>query len=241
MAQAKLRLPIGKSDFRQVIEGGYDWVDKSLFIQEILDDAAGVVLIPRPRRFGKTLNMSMLYYFLSNREKNTRALFEHTKIWQAGEAYQKVQGQYPTIFISLKDVKVGTEKGAMNEIAERMALTYRKYDFLLEKFDDIDREYYMTIIRQKANWNQLSSSLVNLMRFLHKHFNQKVVVLIDEYDRPMHSAYVDQYYKNMKDFMGSFLGKAECIGRSYSSMSTTTLRLKCLCKKRIKLANDALS
>jgi len=139
MAQAKLNLPIGTSNFREVIEDGYDWVDKSLFIQEILDDSAKVMLIPRPRRFGKTLNMSMLYYFLSNQEKDTQALFEKTAIWQAGEAYRQRQGQYPTIFITLKDVKLSTEELAFNKVAELMARLYDQYSYSLESLGDIHR------------------------------------------------------------------------------------------------------
>ena len=97
-------LPIGISDFKKVIEKNYYYVDKTLLVQEVIESSADILLLPRPRRFGKTLNMSMLKYFFENTEQSHAHLFENTNIWQYGE-YRKLQGQYPVIYITFKDTK----------------------------------------------------------------------------------------------------------------------------------------
>ncbi|WP_370805416.1 AAA family ATPase [Faecalibacillus intestinalis] len=200
-------IPTGIENFKELIDKDYYYVDKTNLIVNIINEK--VVLYTRPRRFGKTLNMSMLYYFFSIKEKKNSYLFNHLNISKNIDAL-KHQNKYPTIFISLKDMKVPSME---NQLLNFSSIIAR----LLDQFEDIldydifnDREktllnkYHMGI----AFKNELAESLLNISICLEKYYHQKVIILIDEYDVPLQSAYQNNYYDEMVDFLRSVFSSA---------------------------------
>ena len=200
-------IPTGIENFKELIDKDYYYVDKTNLIVNIINEK--VVLYTRPRRFGKTLNMSMIYYFFSIKEKKNSYLFNHLNISKNIDAL-KHQNKYPTIFISLKDMKVPSME---NQLLNFSSIIAR----LLDQFEDIldydifnDREktllnkYHMGI----ASKNELAESLLNISICLEKYYHQKVIILIDEYDVPLQSAYQNNYYDEMVDFLRSVFSSA---------------------------------
>ena len=200
-------IPTGIENFKELIDKDYYYVDKTNLIVNIINEK--VVLYTRPRRFGKTLNMSMLYYFFSIKEKKNSYLFNHLNISKNIDAL-KHKNKYPTIFISLKDMKVPSME---NQLLNFSSIIAR----LLDQFEDIldydifnDREktllnkYHMGI----ASKNELAESLLNISICLEKYYHQKVIILIDEYDVPLQSAYQNNYYDEMVDFLRSVFSSA---------------------------------
>jgi len=200
-------IPTGIENFKELIDKDYYYVDKTNLIVNIINEK--VFLYTRPRRFGKTLNMSMLYYFFSIKEKKNSYLFNHLNISKNIDAL-KHQNKYPTIFISLKDMKVPSME---NQLLNFSSIIAR----LLDQFEDIldydifnDREktllnkYHMGI----ASKNELAESLLNISICLEKYYHQKVIILIDEYDVPLQSAYQNNYYDEMVDFLRSVFSSA---------------------------------
>ena len=176
-----MKLPIGVSDFKKIREGGYYFVDKSLLTKDIANDDAEVMLITRPRRFGKTLNMSMLYYYFNNiaPEHNLfNDLLISKEVSFASEHYH----QYPVIFISLKDVKAKGHNDTLEMLAFIMAETYREYKskdlFNLLDTDEIQMAH--RVIEKKATITELKTSLTKLTEFLYRIYNKKVIVLIED-------------------------------------------------------------
>ena len=197
------RIGIGLSDFKHLIEEDFYYFDKTKFIDEIIKDGAQVKLFTRPRRFGKTLNMSMLKYFFDIKEaEENRKLFKNLYI-EKTETF-KEQGQYPVVFLSLKDLKATTwgemEKGIKSTIS-RLFLDYR---YLLNDLDKFDTIIFENIIMKNTNIEDLKEALKFLTESLYKKYSQKVVVLIDEYDSPLVSAYINGYYNKAKDFFKTF-------------------------------------
>lgn len=201
----KRPLPIGISDFKTVIEENYYYADKTDMIGDILDDRAMVTLFTRPRRFGKTLNMSMMKYFfgIENTEENKK-LFDGLSI--SNKEYMKEQGQYPVIFISFRNIEEENWEDCYFEIKNIISRTYNEFEFLrgtlnqseLAEFDSI------WLKKEKADWK---SSLKNLTRYLYKYYDRKkVVVLIDEYDTPIIQSYQEKYYKKLISFFKRFYG-----------------------------------
>ena len=137
------KLPIGKSDFKEIIEKDYYYIDKSLFIKEVIDSSAAVLLFPRPRRFGKTLNLSMLRYFFDCNEKESQKLFKKLGIWQAGEKYRQQQGKYPVVHLTFKDVKKGDWSQCYNKIINLIVneIEHHKYLLSSDKLSDIEKSF----------------------------------------------------------------------------------------------------
>ena len=196
----------GNSDFAEIRQdlGAY-LIDKSLFIKDILKEKEKVILISRPRRFGKTLNMSMLSEFLAKPE--SKDLFEGLLISEYPEIMAE-QGNHPTIFLSLKDVKQTDISGAIAQIAEIMAKTYEKFLFLRENLHPFSQKVFDRILEKTAEVSELGESLLTLTKFLSEHFNKRVWIVLDEYDAPIHTAWQYDYYKEMVSFMQSYLGAA---------------------------------
>ena len=201
----KRPLPIGISDFKTVIEENYYYADKTDMIGDILDDRVMVTLFTRPRRFGKTLNMSMMKYFfgIENTEENKK-LFDGLAI--SNKEYMKEQGQYPVIFISFRNIEEENWEDSYFEIKNIISRTYNEFEFLrgtlnqseLAEFDSI------WLKKEKADWK---GSLKNLTRYLYKYYDRKkVVVLIDEYDTPIIQSYQEKYYKKLISFFKRFYG-----------------------------------
>ena len=202
----KKLIPDGISDFKTLIENNYYYVDKTPFISEIGKNVGKTLLFTRPRRFGKTLNMSMLKYFFDIKEANeNRKLFKNLEIENL--AYFKEQGKYPVIFISMKDIKEMSFDGAIIEVKNLLKKIYNQFEFIREKLNEGELIEFDNIWLGKNDEN-LKNSLLNLATFLKKYYNQKVVVLIDEYDTPLVSAYRYGYYKEAKNFFSSFYSSA---------------------------------
>ncbi|ERT33551.1 hypothetical protein HMPREF1766_01805 [Fusobacterium nucleatum CTI-5] len=197
------KLPIGLSDFKELIEENYYYFDKTNFIDEVIKDGAQVKLFTRPRRFGKTLNMSMLKYFFDIREaEENRKLFKNLYI-EKTESF-KEQGQYPVVFLSLKDLKADNWESMVNYLKVLISNLCLENRYLLENLDSFDKALFENYINKNAKIESLKDTLKFLTRILYEKYNKKVVVLIDEYDAPLVSAYHNKYYDNAKDFFKTF-------------------------------------
>ena len=197
------RLAIGVSDFKHLIEEDFYYFDKTKFIEEIIKDGSQVKLFARPRRFGKTLNMSMLKYFfdIENKEEN-KELFKDLYI-EKTDAF-KEQGQYPVIFLSLKDLKALTWEQMEKAIKSAISRLFLDHRYILNDLDKFDTIIFENIIMKNIDLEDLKEALKFLTRILYEKYNKKVVVLIDEYDSPLVSAYINGYYEKAKDFFKTF-------------------------------------
>ena len=197
------RIGIGLSDFKELIEEDFYYFDKTKFIDEIVKDGAKVKLFARPRRFGKTLNMSMLKYFFDIKEaEENRKLFRGLYI-EKKESF-KEQGQYPVIFLSLKDLKARTWEEMQEKIVVTLSDFFSEYQYILEELNENDTNKFKKVLREEANLSNLGTILKFLTKILYEKYNKKVVVLIDEYDSPLVSAYINGYYGKAKDFFKTF-------------------------------------
>ena len=197
------RIGIGLSDFKHLIEEDFYYFDKTKFIDEIIKDGAQVKLFTRPRRFGKTLNMSMLKYFFDIKEaEENRKLFKNLYI-EKTESF-KEQGQYPVIFLSLKDLKATTWEEMKKGIKSTISRLFLDHRYLLNDLDKFDTITFENIIMKNTNIEDLKEALKFLTKILYEKYNKKVVVLIDEYDSPLVSAYINGYYNKAKDFFKTF-------------------------------------
>ena len=197
------KLPIGLSDFKKLIEGNYYYFDKTNFIDEIIKDGSEVKLFTRPRRFGKTLNMSMLKYFFDIKEaEENRKLFKDLYI-EKTESF-KEQGQYPVIFLSLKDLKADNWESMANYLKVLISNLCLENKYLLKNLDSFDKDLFESYINKNVKTESLKDTLKFLTRILYEKYNKKVVVLIDEYDAPLVSAYHNKYYEKAKDFFKTF-------------------------------------
>ena len=197
------RIGIGISDFKHLIEEDFYYFDKTKFIDEIIKDGAQVKLFARPRRFGKTLNMSMLKYFFDIKKADeNRKLFKDLYI-EKTESF-KDQGQYPVVFLSLKDLKATTWEEMERKIIITLSDFLSEYEYLLNELSGINFENLKNIIYKKAGIDDLTTTLKFLTKILYEKYNKKVVVLVDEYDSPLVSAYINGYYEKAKNFFKTF-------------------------------------
>ena len=202
-------LPIGREDFKEIRENSFYYVDKTKYIEELLLDGTQVKLFCRPRRFGKTLSMSTLRYFfdIKNGEEN-RKLFDGLYI--SNSPLMSEQGKYPVIFISMKGVTGHTWKSSFSDIKLKIKELFKDYSYLVDSFDKYDKLDFEKYILDIENLGEadLKKSLHILTKLLCKYYNQKVILLIDEYDSPILSAVEKGYYTEMKDFLRAFYGDA---------------------------------
>ena len=206
MKEKKKGLAIGTSDFKSLITGNAFYIDKTKFIEEILEDLSEVKLFTRPRRFGKTLNLSMLKYFfdVENAEEN-RKLFDNLYISQS--EHMKYQGQYPVIFISMRNVEAENWEKSYFNTRNLISSLYRSFKHIGEKINEFDIEDFMNIAMNKdhADWE---SSLKNLSKYLYEYYGKKAIILIDEYDTPMTNAWSEGYYEKSRNFFKNFYANA---------------------------------
>jgi predicted AAA-ATPase/PD-(D/E)XK nuclease superfamily protein len=200
-------LPIGITNFKKLIEGDYYYVDKTLFIKELLEKRHEVTLLPRPRRFGKTLNLSMLNYFFSVTEQ-AEHLFTSTAIAQHQDT-MAYQGKYPVIFISFKDVKVSNWPDAYQKIQGIIKSEYdRLREILIGVMTNAEKIDFDAVIALTASKDTFEKSLQVLSTLLHRHYQKKVIILLDEYDAPIHAAFTHGYYKEMVEFVRNLFSAA---------------------------------
>lgn len=201
----KKLLPDGISDFKTLIENNYYYVDKTPFISEIGKNVGKTLLFTRPRRFGKTLNMSTLKYFfdIRNAEENKK-LFKGLEIEK--NSYFEMQGKHPVIFISMKDVKEISMNECKEKLKDMIANLFREYFDIVDSLDVFDKEDFISICKKDFNKIVLENSLKFLAKALNKYYDKKVVILIDEYDTPLVSAYKYGYYNDAKNFFSGLYG-----------------------------------
>ena len=198
------RFRTGTDDFKELRdEGGY-FVDKSLFIKEVIEGNK-VTLLPRPRRFGKTLNMTMLRYFFKKSDADHSGLFDGLEITKDDKAMLH-QGQYPVIYMSLKDVKGPSWKDAKAKLKSKLAEAFRQHSEVTAILDNGRADRFTAILKEQADVATMSMSLKELISHLYEFHNKPVIALIDEYDSPVIEAWKNGYYDEMIDFMRSWLG-----------------------------------
>ena len=200
-------LPIGREDFKEIRENDFYYVDKTKYIEELLLDGTQVKLFCRPRRFGKTLSMSTLRYFfdIKNGEEN-RKLFDGLYI--SNSPLMSEQGKYPVIFITMKGIIGRDLEEVIKDIEVKIYELYNRYFFIEERLNPNAREVFNRLARKEGSIAEIKSSLRFLTQFLYEYYNQKVVLLIDEYDSPLLNAVEKGYYTEMKDFLRAFYGDA---------------------------------
>ncbi len=200
-------LPLGISDFRELHKYNKYYVDKTLFIKEIINCDEKIILLPRPRRFGKTMNMSTLKYFfeLSDQSAENRKLFSGLAIENEPE-FDAFQGKYPIIYVSFKDVKNTDFENAYDKIKNLIAAVYKSHKYLLENLEEDEKIFFQKILYKNANQNELAESLLSLSEYLLKYHSIEPILLIDEYDTPIHTAYANNYYKEMISFLRVLYG-----------------------------------
>jgi len=203
----KKAVPVGIEDFERIINEDYYYVDKTLLIEELLINRAPVTLFTRPRRFGKTLNMSMIKYFfdVKNKEENKK-LFENLKI--SNSEYMSEQGKYPVIFISLKDLKEDTWEECIESIKDIMHKIFNEYSFLREKLNVVEKRQFDKIWEITGNERNFKTSLLDLSNYLNKYYGEKAIILIDEYDAPIINAFDKGYYNEAVNFFQTFYSSA---------------------------------
>lgn len=192
---------IGHQDFEQIIRNNYFYVDKTAFIKEWWESGDAVTLITRPRRFGKTLNMSMLEYFFSVKYANQGNLFEGLAIWQE-EAYRQLQGTYPVISLSFANVKETSFSNARKQICQTITNLYNRYDFLLngDLLNENEKEIYRNVSAEMEDYIA-ANSLNALADYLSRYYGKKAIILLDEYDTPMQEAYVSGFWRELVEFI----------------------------------------
>ena len=202
----KKAVPVGIEDFERIINEDYYYVDKTMLIEELLINRAPVTLFTRPRRFGKTLNMSMLKYFfdVKNKEENKK-LFENLKIYNS--EYMSEQGKYPVIFISLKDLKADTWEECLNRLKLFIFDLYVEFEYIREKMNEWDKRKFEKVLYEKEDADYIMS-LKFLADSLYKYYGEKVIILIDEYDAPIINAFDKGYYNEAINFFQIFYSSA---------------------------------
>ena len=205
-----VRMPIGVDDFKELRENYY-FIDKTDFIRQLIDDHSKVTLITRPRRFGKTLTMSMLEYFFSiDKKEESKNLFQGLAIEAAGSFYMKHRGIYPVIFVSLKDGQSSSWEQMLNFFSLFLRRLYLQYAYLIkgDMLDDCMKEDYHRIVNRQADQTEMAFALTRLMEIMQAYYGQPVILLLDEYDAPIQYAWDHGYYEQCIGFMRQFLSSA---------------------------------
>ena len=199
-------VPVGIEDFERIINEDYYYVDKTMLIEELLINRAPVTLFTRPRRFGKTLNMSMLKYFFDVKDKEeNKKLFENLKV--SDSEYMNEQGKYPVIFISLKDLKGDTWEECLKRLKLFIFDLYAEFEYIREKMNEWDKRKFEKVLYEKEDAYYIMS-LKFLADSLYKYYGEKVIILIDEYDAPIINAFDKGYYNEAINFFQTFYSSA---------------------------------
>jgi hypothetical protein len=203
------KLPVGTSDFKKLIEYDKYFVDKSLLIKEIIEDEAEILLLPRPRRFGKTLNLTMLncFFEIAEDKEEKKTLFSGLNI-EKEDVFKEYFAKYPVIYLTFKDIRSLNFKSFSSKIKILISNEFRNHLYLLEShvLNDFDKQLFKNIAFMESELEFYENSLIELSKYLHKYHKQKVVILIDEYDTPIHSAFHYGYYDECISFFKGFLG-----------------------------------
>jgi len=203
------KLNLGNSDFKNIIQSNSYFVDKSLFIKEVINSEKNVLLFPRPRRFGKTLNLSMLQYFFDKNEPENIELYKNLKIYHDQDILENHCCKYPTINLSFKDAKADSWNNCYELIRAEISNLYERHNYLLTNdiLTENEIKIYTEIISETASEIKYQRSLKQLSEYLQRYHNQKVVILVDEYDTPIQSGY-KKFYNEVILFMRNLLSGA---------------------------------
>ena len=202
----KKAVPVGIEDFKELMQDEYYYVDKTLLIDEMLMNKSKVTLFTRPRRFGKTLNMSMLKYFFDVKDKEeNKKLFENLKV--SDSEYMSEQGKYPVIFISLKDLKGDTWEECLKRLKLFIFDLYAEFEYIREKMNEWDKRKFEKVLYEKEDADYIMF-LKFLADSLYKYYGEKVIILIDEYDAPIINAFDKGYYNEAINFFQTFYSSA---------------------------------
>ena len=208
-------LPVGVDNFEKMRKDGYYYIDKTMLIKELLDFKGEVNLFTRPRRFGKTLGLSMLRYFFEDtgsesRNEQNKELFQGMKIMEAGDGYTGQMGMYPVINLTLKSAKQQTFESAYRKMRDEIAEEYKRHFYILNSgnIDENDKSLFQDIAGGKAEYDAYSGALKFLSKCLYQAMGKKTVVLIDEYDVPLENAYFQGFYEKMVSFIRSLFESA---------------------------------
>jgi hypothetical protein len=219
----KKTLKIGRSEFELIVKNNHYFVDKTKLIYEFYNNENDIILIPRPKRFGKTLNLSMIEHFFDIQKPGSATLFDGFKISKYQDFCNEHQNKYPVINITLKDIKSVDWQNCFEKIKMVIVELYSKHNYLLksDKIDELDKEKYNQILLEEASQAKFEFSLFNLSDYLQKHYGKKTIILVDEYDAPIIAAFNNTnapiksedkenktYYEKVIDFMQTFFGKA---------------------------------
>ena len=201
-------IAIGESDFKMLRANKCYYIDKTMYIKHIMDNRSKVILVTRPRRFGKTLNMSMLKYYFDNTAKDSKEIFEGLKIMEQGEEYTSKLGYYPVIYLTLKDVQDTNYHNMLLDMKTAMMNMYQAHRYLLDsdKVYPEEKEKILDILYAREDENALKASVIELSKYLSRHYGKQVILLIDEYDVPLQNAYVEGYYDEAVKFFKTFYG-----------------------------------
>ena len=203
---------LGVSDFTKVIDSKNYYCDKTLLIKDFIDSNCDAILFTRPRRFGKTMNMTMLRTFFEKPfdGKDTSRYFKDLKIWQAGEKYQAEQGKRPVIYLTFKDIKQTTFQKTFDSITKEIGSEYRRHIELLDsgRLNEYERALYKSIFMEQAPEKDWGNSIALLSSLLFKHYGLQAIILLDEYDVPIQAGYEFGFYKEIVNFMRNMLSGA---------------------------------
>ena len=199
---------LGESDFRVLRTMKDYYIDKTMYIKDIIDNRSKVILVTRPRRFGKTLNMSMLRYYFDCSQKDNKELFEGLKIMEQGEEYTSKLGYYPCIYLTLKDVNEDTYEKMILNMKTAMLNTYKEHMYLLDsdKIYPFEKEKINNILYFREDEVTLKNSVKDLSEYLSRYYDKPVMLFLDEYDVPLQTAYVEGYYGEAVKFFKTFYG-----------------------------------
>ena len=195
-------IPIGITNFKKLRSGHYYYVDKTMLIADVVRTGAEVILLPRPRRFGKTMNLSMLYHFFNNAEEHNRALFEGLAVTEHADVMDHC-GAYPTVFLSLKDLKSNDFEEFKSGMARLLSKLFVEHGetALQARPEGLEKHDFEAVREGTASVTALQSSLALLTNLLHKATGKPAILLIDEYDTPIHAGYQHGYYSGIIGFV----------------------------------------
>ena len=199
---------IGTSDFKKMRVKDNYYIDKTMYIKEIIDNKSEIILVTRPRRFGKTLNMSMLKYYFDINCKDSKELFKGLKILDQEEKYTSKMNYYPCIYITLKAVVDINYEKMILDLKTAILDMYQEHRYLLDsdKIYPEEKEKIKEILFGKENETDLKNSIKELSKYLNRHHERPVMLLVDEYDVPLQNAYVEGYYEEAVKFFKTFYG-----------------------------------
>lgn len=199
------RIALGTDDFIRFREKESFYIDKSLFIRDIIDNINEVILITRPRRFGKTLNMTMLKAFFDRRskgpEKDYSKHFQGLKIWECGEGCTAHFGRYPVIFITLKDIESRKWENCYEGLKSKIADVFSIHKAVMENLDPEEKEFYSNILFRRASEIDFSQAIGHITRWLERYYKEKAILLIDEYDAPINDGFTYGFSEEVILFM----------------------------------------